>query len=275
MRRAMILAAGRGERLRPLTLKIPKCLLPVNGRAVLDRWLDVCLLAGVTSALVNTHHLADQVATHLARRAGPPEILAVHEETLLGSAGTLLHNRSFLEKGGPFAILYADTVAPRLDLDAMFQRHEREGALLTIGLFKTKWPRECGIAQLSPDGRIVAFEEKPARPCSDLANAGIYIADPAILDYLPETLPADIGRDLLPSLVGRMNGYPIDGLVLDIGTPERYREAQEILRDGTNRSVANTEGRVPPYKGIASGSEGGPVQPVSAEEQMAGATCRV
>ena len=239
MRRAMILAAGLGVRLRPLTLKIPKCLLPINGRPVLDIWLDLCRRGRITEALVNTHHLAPQVATHLSRWSGPPSIRLTHEETLLGSAGTLARNQSFFDRSGPFAIIYADTLAPRLDLDAMFRWHEQSGALLTMGLFRTTWPRECGIAVMSDDGRIVSFEEKPSDPVSDLANAGVYIAEPGVLDLLPDRLPADLGGDVLPSLVGRIAGYPIEGPVLNIGTPDRYRAAQRLeKRDPNERARA-------------------------------------
>src|SRR5947209_4385256 len=111
-RRALVLAAGLGERLRPLTLKIPKCLLPVDGRPMMDLWLEACRRAHVTEVMVNTHHHADQVRDHLAGRPGLPVVRTSHEETLLGSAGTLLSNRWFFERGGPFAIIYADTLAP-------------------------------------------------------------------------------------------------------------------------------------------------------------------
>ncbi|HEY3176855.1 MAG TPA: nucleotidyltransferase family protein [Candidatus Polarisedimenticolia bacterium] len=237
MRRAVILAAGLGERLRPLTLKIPKCLLPINGRPLLDIWLEICRRASVERVLVNTHHLAAQVESFVRALRGGPEVQTVHEETLLGSAGMLARNRWFLETDRPFAVIYADTLIPRLDLDAMFRFHELHRELVTLGLFEAPTPTECGIVEMSKDGRIIAFEEKPLHPLSNLASAGVFIADPAILDLLPDRLPADVGRELMPELVGRMKGFALDGPVLDVGTPARYREAQEIAR-GIRRGAA-------------------------------------
>src|SRR2546425_10860124 len=102
VRRAMILAAGLGERLRPLTLKIPKCLLPVDGTPVMDRWLEACRRARIGQVLVNTHHHAAQVSAHLTRWADLLDVRVSHDETLLGSAGTLLRNRRFFEPDRPF-----------------------------------------------------------------------------------------------------------------------------------------------------------------------------
>lgn len=230
MRRAVILAAGLGERLRPLTLKIPKCLLPINGRPILEIWLEFCRRASIERVLVNTHHLAAQVESFVRARRGRPEVTTVHEETLLGSAGMLAYNRGFLETERPFAVIYADTLIPRIDLDAMFRFHEQHGELVTLGLFHTTTPEECGIVEMSGDGRILTFEEKPVHPLSDLASAGVMVADPAILDLLPDQLPADLGKDLMPELAGRMKGFLLEGPVLDVGTPARYRDAQEIAR---------------------------------------------
>jgi mannose-1-phosphate guanylyltransferase len=230
MRRGLVLAAGLGERLRPLTLKIPKCLLPINGWPLIDIWLDICRGGGIDEVLVNTHHLAAQVHKHMVPWKWRPAVRMEHEEHLLGSAGTLAHNRGFFQDHGPFAIIYADTLIPRLDIDAMFRCHHESGALLTMGLFRTPYPSECGIVEMNEAGRIVSFEEKPAEPASDLANAGVHIADPEILDLLPRRVPSDLGHDVLPLLAGEMFGFVLEGPVIDIGTPARYRAAQEAGR---------------------------------------------
>jgi mannose-1-phosphate guanylyltransferase len=219
--RAFVLAAGPGTRLRPLTDRVPKCLVPVGGRPLLAHCLDRLADHGVTDALVNTHHLAGQVAAFVA--AAPPRlrVTLVHEPVLLGSAGTLAANRAFTGEDPEFLVAYADTFTTA-DLSALRAAHRRLGRPVTLGLFRAPVPSACGIAELDAEGRVVAFEEKPARPRSDLAFAGLLVASPALYDAIPARRPCDLGRDVLGRLAGRMAGWDLGAYVRDVGTPEAY-----------------------------------------------------
>jgi mannose-1-phosphate guanylyltransferase len=224
--KAFILAAGLGTRLRPLTDRIPKCLVPIQGKPLLDYWLDICAQLEIEEVLINTHHLADQVQEWARNQTGPVAINLVHEKELLGSAGTVAANRDFVREDDNFYIFYSDNLV-HAPLNALKSFHLRHTGVLTVGLFRTAEPAKCGIVTLDASGCITSFEEKPTQPKSDLANAGIYIARQSVWDHLPRTGFADFGKDVMPRLVGSMGGCLMGGYLRDVGTPESYRRAQE------------------------------------------------
>ncbi len=221
--RAFLLAAGLGTRLGEITARTPKCLLPVAGTPLLERWFRQLLGAGVEAVLVNTHHLADQVRAHLASSRPPLPVELVHEPALLGSAGTLRRYRDFVRGQERFLVVYADN-ASTVDLAALVRAH-RPDAVATLGLFRVPDPERRGVVAVDADGRVTEFVEKPARPRSDLAWSGLLVGTPGLLDAIPERVPCDLGRDVLPGLVGRLRGFPVEGYHCDIGTPESYRQA--------------------------------------------------
>jgi mannose-1-phosphate guanylyltransferase len=223
--KAVLLAAGLGTRLRPLTEHTPKCLVEVGGRALLDIWLDALDDLGVEEVLVNTHHLHDRVAAHLADRTVGPHVHIVHEPRLLGSAGTLRQNQWFVDGEDMFLALNADNLTD-FDLRELVDAHRRGGRLATLAVFESPRPRECGIVQVR-DGLVVGFEEKPARPRGSLANAGMYAFAPGVLDLVVAPAPVDIGHDLLPLLVGRAGVVELgEARLVDIGTPEALARAR-------------------------------------------------
>ena len=122
-------------------------------------------------------------------------------------------------------ICYADNLTD-IDLREMMAFHHSHNGILTMALFHTNSPRQCGIATLDETKRITAFEEKPLQPKSDLANAGIYMADRALFQYLPNGSFLDFGQDILPKLVGTMYGYEISDYLIDIGTGENLNKAR-------------------------------------------------
>jgi mannose-1-phosphate guanylyltransferase len=224
--KAFLLAAGLGTRLRPITDSTPKCLVEVAGRPLLDIWLDALAKVGVDEVLLNTHHLADRVEAHVARREAPVVRLE-HEEVLLGSAGTLLANRDFIADEDMFLAINADNLTD-FDLGVLVDAHRTGGAMGTLSVFRTPRPSDCGIVDVA-GGRVVGFMEKPADPRSDLANAGMYAFHPCVLDDVPESLPRDIGFDLLPRLVGRARAVQLDPgcYFRDIGTPAALERARD------------------------------------------------
>ena len=230
--KAFLLAAGKGTRLRPLTYRIPKCLVPIRGVPLLDYWFDLFERHGIDEVLINLHHLADKVLNFLQLRRGELrkrniKVITTYEPELLGSAGTIFANRSFVDPDEDFLICNADNLTDA-DLSDLIGFHRSHEMPLTMGLFEADEPRRCGIAELDEKGTIVSFEEKPQNPKTSLANAGIYVARCSIFDYIPCKTPCDIGYDLLPKLVGNMKGRLIRGRLIDIGTPESYRIANEM-----------------------------------------------
>jgi mannose-1-phosphate guanylyltransferase len=224
--KAFLLAAGLGTRLRPLTDTVPKCLVPVQGRPLLDLWLDALDRAGVAEVLVNTHHLACRVREHVLARVGPPVVRLVHEEELRGSAGTLRANRDFVAGEDMFLALNADNLTD-FDLGVLVAAHRAGGRLATIALFRAPRPSACGIAEVDAAGTIVGFVEKPEHPAGDLANAGMYAFSGEVFDLLDGPEPLDIGRHLLPRLVGRAGSVTVgDAYFLDVGTPEALERAR-------------------------------------------------
>lgn len=224
--KAFLLAAGVGSRLRPLTDTVPKCMAPVGGQPMLGIWLDALDRAGVDEVLVNLHHLPDVVTAYVAGRAGGPSVRTFMEPELLGSAGTLVANRDWIGRDEPFLVCYADNLTD-FDLRSLTAAHDAHRPAATLTVFHSERPSAGGVVELDDSRRVVGFTEKPARPASDLANAGMYVFEPGVLGEIDGTTPRDIGYDLLPRLVGRARAVAVEGYFRDIGTPESYRRARE------------------------------------------------
>jgi mannose-1-phosphate guanylyltransferase len=228
--KAFLLAAGVGSRLQPITDTIPKCMVDIDGSPLLDIWLDGFERSAVDEVLVNLHHLPEVVRQHAALRTGPPTVRFVFEPELLGSAGTLLANREWVEDEEFFLVCYADNLTD-FDLSALVDAHRVHGGIATMAVFHSETPSAGGVVELDATGRVVEFHEKPAVPVSDLVNAGMYVFSPAVLDEIQATAsaasPLDIGYHLLPRLVGRAYAVPVEGYFRDIGTPEAYRRARK------------------------------------------------
>ena len=223
--KAFLIAAGEGTRLKPLTNKIPKCLIPINGTPLLEIWLKLFEKYNVRETLINLHHLPEFVFNYLKNYQGQVKVTTFYEKNLLGSARTVAENRDFVKGEKAFFIIYADNLT-NMNLKKMFEYHLEKGVVLTMGLFRTSTPRECGIAEINENGIVIKFIEKPSNPQSNLANAGIYIASEDIFNYIPNKQYADFGYDVLPNLLSKMAGYIIEEYIIDIGLPENYQKAQ-------------------------------------------------
>jgi mannose-1-phosphate guanylyltransferase len=223
--KGFLLAAGNGTRLRPLTNSIPKCLVPIHGTPLIGIWLQWCAQYGVDEVLINTHAHSERVTEFLTAYCGPVKVTMTNEPELLGSAGTLHVNREFVAGEVEFAILYAD-VLTNCCFDNLLSFHRRSQSPVTLGTYRVPNPTQCGIIATDEAGRVIEFTEKPESPKSDTAFSGVLIGGPALLELVPHITPADIGFDVLPKLVGKMFAFPIADYVLDIGTLEKYEQAQ-------------------------------------------------
>jgi mannose-1-phosphate guanylyltransferase len=223
--KAFILAAGNGERLKPLTDTIPKCLVPVQGMPLMAIWLDLCRRHGIDEVLVNMHSHENAIRDFARLHGGGLKVHLVQEERLLGSAGTLLANRHWIGRGEDFWIFYGD-VLTNMDLTRMLASHRAWGQMATMGVYRVAHPSQCGIVSVDRYHTVQGFGEKPASPMSNLAFSGVLAATPSIFAEIPERIPADLGFHVLPNLAGRMSAYLIREYLVDVGTPASYRDAQ-------------------------------------------------
>lgn len=223
--KAFLLAAGLGTRLKPLTDRVPKCLLPIRNTPLLGIWLELCRQHGITEVLLNAHSHVGMVKEYVANSQSGLSIRISEEPILLGSAGTLRANYEWVASEREFFVLYGD-VLTNMDLTELLEFHrEREGAA-TIGLYEVTNPSQCGIVSVDQDGMVRDFVEKPAKPASNLAFTGVLIASPAIFESVPHQAPSDIGFAVLPKLIGRMAAFKVTDYLVDIGTAEKYERVQ-------------------------------------------------
>lgn len=225
--KAFLLAAGLGTRLRPLTNETPKCLIPINGKPLLVYWIELMESHGIDEVLINLHYLPEKVKTFIENHASTSLTFKLFEEPqLLGSAGTLRENKAFVKGEDDFFIFYADNLT-NMNLSELLNFHRQKQHNFTMALNRVEHPSICGIAAMNSDNTIVSFVEKPQFPTSNLANTGVYIAKPEILDLIPSKTPVDIGFDLLPQLVGKMAGWETTNFLIDIGTFDNLHKAEK------------------------------------------------
>jgi len=229
----MILAAGEGTRLRPLTLTTPKPMLAVQGKPTLE-WILLWLRSyGIREAAINLSYKPEVIHAYFGE-GSRFDIRLVYslEEQIMGTAGGAKRLERFLDE--PFVLVYGDVLTD-LDLNALIAFHQAQpaGARVTLSLYHVPNPTECGIVRLDVGGRIQEFVEKPPAHAvfSDLANAGVLILEPEILEYIPAETYYDFSHDLFPRLLAQ--GIPLYGWVLpeenyliDIGSHEKYAQVQ-------------------------------------------------
>ncbi len=234
--KAMILAAGEGTRLRPLTLTEPKVLLPVSGVPLIEYTLRWLKHYGITEVAINLHHLTARVQSRLGdgARLGMKIVYSL-EEKLLGTAGGVKKMASFFDS--PFAVVYGDVLTD-LDLGAMLKFHRDRRAVATLAIREMPNPWEVGVVEVDGGGRILGFTEKPPRGSekSHLSSGGVYILEKKVLDYVPEEGFCDFAYNVFPCLIEL--GMPLYGYhlkngdyLLDIGTAEKYKQANLDMKD--------------------------------------------
>lgn len=236
--RALILAAGLGTRLRPLTEVVPKCLVPIHGRPLLDYWCALLLGSGaVERFLVNTSWLAEQVREFVASSPWRDRIDLVHEDELLGTGGTALANRGWFG-GGPFIVAHGDNLT-RFDPKAFIERHcnRPKGAAITMMTFETDTPQSCGIVETDSQGLVRAFHEKVANPPGNNANGAVYIFEPSVMEFIAGLGKpvVDLSTEVLPAFLGKMCVFANTDYHRDIGTIESLCAAEREYVPGSLR----------------------------------------
>ena len=225
--RAILLAAGYGTRLRPLTEKIPKCLVPIHGKPLIDYWFENLLLNGIEEIVINTHYLATIVEQYVAKSIWKSRVKVAYEQNLLGTGGTLVHNRDYFQ-GASFLVAHADNLTI-FNVPNFIRAHEERpsGTELTMMLFESDNPQSCGVVELNDLGVVINFHEKIASPPGNLANAAVYIIEPSVLDNMSKKkhLQDDISTQLIPEYMGKIATYKNTIYHRDIGTMESWRIA--------------------------------------------------
>lgn len=252
--KAMILAAGKGTRVRPITHTTPKPMIPILQKPVMEFLLELLRQHGFNEIMVNVSHLAEEIENYFrdGQRFGV-QIAYSFEGRIedgeligeaIGSAGGLKRIQDFQPFfDDTFVVLCGDALID-LDLSEAVRRHKAKGAMAS--LITKRVPRDqvssYGVVVTDADGRVRSFQEKPAvdEAASDMINTGIYIFEPEVLDYVPEGVPFDIGSDLFPRLVADDAAFyalPMEFEWVDIGKVPDYWQAIRSVLQGQVRQV--------------------------------------
>lgn len=230
--KALVLAGGFGTRLRPLSCTRPKMLFPVANQLLLDWTLKNLAEGGVDTVILAVNYMAEALVRYFGPTKYDLGIIYSREERPLGTGGPIKRAADMLKDSDPFLVLNGDVISD-IDYKRLVDFHRREGGLGTIVLFQVPDPSRYGAVELDGDGRIIRFVEKPepGRAPSNLVNAGIYVLDHRVLDYIPEGRPVSTENEVFPVLAkeGVLYGYEARGLWVDIGVPEDYLTANSLL----------------------------------------------
>jgi mannose-1-phosphate guanylyltransferase len=238
--KAMVLAAGKGTRLFPITGRIPKPMAPVVGKPILHHIFERLSDSGVEEANVNAHHLAGAILDRYGEgsRVGGMEIKVAYEAELLGTAGGVKRLAERFDE--TFVVVMGDALTD-VDVREVVEFHKERNALATIALMRVEDASQYGVVELDAEKNIVAFQEKPeaGEAISNLANTGIYVLEPEALEYVPEGSFFDFAKDVFPRLLAageRFVGYDEgDFYWSDVGTLDAYRAAQRDALAGDVR----------------------------------------
>ncbi|MBI5129140.1 MAG: nucleotidyltransferase family protein [Rhodopseudomonas palustris] len=226
--KALLVAAGLGTRLHPLTQVLPKCLMPIAGRPLLGLWLAMLREAGFTEIVVNLHHHAELVSDYIRRSPWADQVVLAPEQELLGTAGTLLRHRARFAEG-PTLFAHADNLS-LFDPRAFLAAHAaRPGdCAMTMMSFVTDHPQSCGILTRDAEGRVLQMDEKPQQPKGDLANAAVYVIEPEVIDFIASLGKpvVDFSTEVLPVFMGRIFSFHNASYHRDIGNPSSLALAQ-------------------------------------------------
>jgi NDP-sugar pyrophosphorylase family protein len=246
--RAMIMAAGKGTRLRPITDLVPKPMAPIVSRPALYHILRLLNRHGVDEVVINLHHLADTITDYFGDGAWMGlNITYSFEEELLGTAGGVKNNESFLS-GGTFLVVSGDALTD-FDLTGLVAAHRRRGSVATLAVKEVADPSHYGVVVANEDDRVVGFQEKPRieEARSRMCNCGIYVFEPQIFDYILPGQFDDFGSRVFPDLLRQGVPFHIwegNSYWSDVGNLGEYiRGNHEALTGGVEVEIPGREVR--------------------------------
>ena len=226
--KALLLAAGLGTRLSPLTDNWPKCLMPIGERPLLEYWLETLYSTNVRDVLVNLHHHSEIVQEFLNRPHFIDWVSSVYEETLLGTAGTLRANVDFFQDCTTL-LIHADNwcQCDFSDFLNYHRKHRPEHCLITMMTFESPTPETCGIVDIDKDGVVLAFHEKSNNPLGNQANGAVYLLEPLVLKWIKKHPNiSDFSTEVLPHFMGSIATWKNCEIHRDIGAFPELKLAQ-------------------------------------------------
>ena len=240
--KALILAAGYGTRLEPLTLAVPKPMVPIVNLPTMQHNLELLKKHGFDQIVVNVHYYPEQIENYFSDgHAFGVNLSYSFEEELLGTAGGVKRMAEIARITDTFAVLSSDALTS-INLKRLLDHHKEKKALATIALAKVTDISEFGVVIQDAEGKITGFQEKP-RPeqaLSDLVNTGIYVFEPEILKLIPEGF-YDFGKQLFPDLAGgkgALYGYQMVEYWNDVGGLEKYIQSNyDAMKGALNISI--------------------------------------
>jgi len=226
--KAVVMAGGEGSRLRPLTCQLPKPMVPVMNRPLMEYALDLLYYHGINNVAATLQYLPEQIREHFGDGSGFNMSMRYYvEEEPLGTAGSVKNAAAFLDE--TFVVVSGDALTD-IDLTAAMEFHRKRGAMATLVLTPVDNPLEFGLVITDSHGRITRFVEKPGwgEVFSDTVNTGIYILEPEVLNYVEKNCLVDFSKDVFPRLLEK--GEPLFGCVIpgywcDVGNIEQYSRA--------------------------------------------------
>lgn len=238
----VLLSAGLGTRLKPITDSVPKCLVEVNGKPLIDHWIEKFELVDCGKLIVNTHHLSSKVIKYLENHKTHLDIDIRHEEQLLGTAGTVISLKKEIENN--MVILAHGDNMTNLDLEGIVNayRNRPRESILTMLTFRTDRPEMCGIVKTDADGIVRGFYEKVHDAPGFIANGALYVFGKECLELMDQLNAGcklfDFSLDVIPNMIGKINTFHTTDKFIDIGTPETLAQARLIWSNNNGEKDA-------------------------------------
>ena len=242
--KAIILAGGVGTRLRPLSCTRPKLLFPILNKPLLDWTLERLAESGVDGATLAVKYMAEAFMQRYGTSTNVIKITYSKEKQPMRTGGAIKCAEELIGHKEPFLVLNGD-IFTTIDYKALLRKHKESNAIATIALYRVEDPSRYGTAKLAENSRITQFVEKAPKELapSNLINAGIYVLDPKIFEYIPGGRPVSIEHEVFPRLAEeeKMYGYRFEEIWVDIGKTEDYLKANRIMLDAqTQKQLVGT-----------------------------------
>lgn len=224
----IILAGGQGQRLRTVIPDKPKVLAEVSGRPFLDLVLEKLFSAGFERIILSVGYLKDQIKKYVEENHPDRQIKFSEEDFPLGTGGAIKKALT-LVRSNPFLVVNGDSITS-IDFDKFLDFHEEKGGLISMAVALPRAEKDYGALSLDPSDKIVSYNEK-AKAGGTLLNAGLYLISQKAISYFPPQEIFSIEEDFFPKVINQSYGFPCEGDVIDIGTPERLKKARTIIRN--------------------------------------------
>ena len=242
--KAVILAGGFGTRLRPLSCTRPKLLFPIGNKPLLDWTLKNLAKSDVDEVILAVNYMAEAFVRRYGTTAYRMKLHYSRETVPLGTGGPLKKAEDLIGHEEPFLVLNGD-IFTTINYAEVVKKHKENDAIATIMLYEVEDPSRYGTVELTKNNRVVRFVEKPAKgkAPSRLINAGVYVLEPEILNYIPEGQRVSIEREVFPKLATKkkLYAYNFEGLWMDIGKHEDYLRANQLLLDAQVKKSFKTK----------------------------------